>query len=237
MRARVGTVYLVGAGPGDADLLTVRAARLLREAEVLAPDALIAPAILALAPARAERIPVGYRCGAARAREVIHPLIVERARAGRDVVRLKAGDPMVFGRGAEEAEALRGLGIPFEIVPGVTAASGAAAAAGIPLTDRRCAGSVTFTTGHSAGRAQARETRVLYMARKTLRDSLGGLMESGCGPTTPAAMVAGATRPEQRIVVGTVADLTERVADVALDDELPALFIVGDVVSLRERLT
>lgn len=234
--SRVGTVYLVGAGPGDPELLTVRAARLLAAAEVIAPDALVPPAILALASPTAERIPVGYRCGANRPRDVMHPTIIERARAGRDVVRLKAGDPMVFGRCAEEAELLRGLGIPFEIVPGVSAAFGAAAAAGIPLTDRRCAGGVTLATGHRGEPGSASDTRVLYMSRRSLRENLAALCRSGSRVTTPAALVAGATRPEQRIVVGTVGDLADRMEEVDLAAEVPAVLIVGEVVSLRERL-
>jgi uroporphyrin-III C-methyltransferase len=237
-RARTaGTVFLVGAGPGDPDLLTVRAARLLARAEVIAADALVPQSILALAPSSAERIDVGYRCGENRPRAVMHPAILERARAGRDVVRLKAGDPTVFGRAGEEAEALHALGIPFEIVPGVSAAFAAAAAARIPLTDRRLAAGVTIASGHHAGERQPPATRVLYMARQTLRESLAGLRLQGTSGATAAALVAGASRTDQRIVFGTVGDLAERVERAAIGPELPAVVIVGDVVALARRLS
>src|SRR5271170_928188 len=148
---RRGKVWLVGAGPGDPELLTVRAYRLLTTARVLAYDELVSPAILALAPADAERIPVGRRAGGCRHHEArIHPDVVLRALEGKDVVRLKGGDPFVFGRGGEEAEELCAARVPFEVVPGISAALGAAAAAHIPLTHRECAASVTFVTAHAA---------------------------------------------------------------------------------------
>lgn len=234
---RKGTVYLVGAGPGDPELLTVRAARLIAGADVFAPDALVPAGILALAPATAERVDVGYRCGRNRPREVLHPTIIDRALAGRDVVRLKAGDPMLFGRGGEETELLDALGIPFEIVPGVSAAFAAAAAAAIPLTDRRFAGEVTLGSGHRAGEGPVGRTRVLYMARHTLRETLAALRLQGTRATTPAALVAGASRPEERIVIGTVADLADRVDAADVPADLPALVIVGDVVASARRLS
>jgi len=145
-----GFVYLVGAGPGDPRLLTLRAFELLRSAEVVAHDELVSAEVLALAPNDAEILNVGHRGGHGPILPALHPLVFRRAGAGKKVVRLKCGDPLVFGRGAEEAEELRRAGIPFEIVPGISAALGAAACSGIPLTDRRHASRVTFATGHVA---------------------------------------------------------------------------------------
>ncbi|HEU4407448.1 MAG TPA: uroporphyrinogen-III C-methyltransferase [Polyangiaceae bacterium] len=146
-----GKVWLVGAGPGDPDLLTVKAARLLASCEVLAYDELVSPEILALAPASAERVPVGRRAAGVRHHDArIHPVVLARALEGRDVVRLKGGDPLVFGRGGEEAEELAAARIPFEFVPGITAALGAAASARVPLTHRDCASQVTLLTAHAA---------------------------------------------------------------------------------------
>src|SRR5580658_9802180 len=150
-RAARGKVWLVGAGPGDPELLTVKAHRLLASARVVAYDELVSPAVLALAPADAERIPVGRRAAGCRHHEArIHPTIVLRALAGRDVVRLKGGDPMIFGRGGEEAEELEAARVPFEIVPGISAALAAAAESHIPLTHRELASQVTFATAHAA---------------------------------------------------------------------------------------
>ncbi len=143
MMAGQGIVYLVGAGPGDPKLLTIRALELMRSAEVVAYDELVPPQILSLVPAQAELLAVGRRHGHGKTVYRLHPMVLERARAGRVVVRLKSGDPLIFGRGAEEAEELAEEGIPFEIVPGVSAALGAAAYAGIPLTDRRYASQVS----------------------------------------------------------------------------------------------
>src|SRR5271165_5295135 len=149
---RRGKVWLVGAGPGDPELLTVRAHRLLASARVVAYDELVAPEILAIAPDDAERIPVGRRAKGCRHHEArIHPLVIERALEGKDVVRLKGGDPFVFGRGGEEAEELAAARIPFDVVPGISAALGAAASAHIPLTHREASQSVTFATAHGAG--------------------------------------------------------------------------------------
>jgi cob(I)alamin adenosyltransferase len=237
-----GRVFLVGAGPGDPELLTVRAHHLLRRAEVLAHDELVPPAILALAPARAERLAVGRRHGDGPTSYRLHPLVLERALAGRDVVRLKAGDPMVFGRGGEEAEALAAAGVPFEIVPGVTAALGAAAGAGIPLTHRDCASDLTFATGHGVDGshlhvsdwdaiARARGTVVLYMAAHKLGACTARLLAGGRAPGTPAAYVEAASTPAQRVVVGTLADLAERVGPVT--GEAPGLVVVGEVVARR----
>ncbi len=231
-----GIVYLVGAGPGDPKLLTVRALELIRAAEVVAHDELVSPEILSLAGPGAEVLAVGRRHGFGKTDYRLHPLVLERALAGRVVVRLKSGDPLIFGRGAEEAEELAEAGIPFEIVPGVSAALGAAACAGIPLTDRRFASRVTLRTGHQAedGGGHARETLVFYMAANRLRENLERLLEEGCEPSTPAAYIAAATTPRQVVVTGVVADLADRVEAVRCSD--PALLIVGEVARLRERI-
>jgi 5,6-dimethylbenzimidazole synthase len=236
MMAGQGIVYLVGAGPGDPKLLTVRALELMHSAEVVAYDELVPPQILSLVPAQAELLAVGRRHGHGKTGYRLHPMVLERARAGRIVVRLKFGDPLIFGRGAEEAEELAEAGIPFEIVPGVSAALGAAAYAAIPLTDRRYASQVTLATGHCAEGDEdtSRETLVLYMAAHRLTENLQRLIAQGRAPSTPAAYVAAATTPEQRVISGTLADLAKRVATEHRSG--PALVIVGDVVALRERI-
>lgn len=239
-----GIVYLVGAGPGDPKLLTLRALELLRGADVIAYDELVSPAILALASPVAELLPVGRRCGAQPRPYRLHPAVVARAHAGKSVVRLKSGDPFLFGRGGEEAEELIEEGIPFEVVPGVSAAFGAAARAGIPLTHRDHASAVTFATGHGANgdagdpaawdHGAGGGTIVLYMVARKLRQNVQRLIESGRPPETPAAYIASATSADEVVLVGTLADIAEQVA--ALDSSAPALLIVGEVVRLRERL-
>jgi cob(I)alamin adenosyltransferase len=246
-RARRGTVYLVGAGPGDPDLLTVRARDLLAVADVVAHDALVGPAILALARPGAELLAVGRRHGGGPTAYRLHPDVIARAAAGHLVVRLKAGDPLVFGRGGEEAEELAAAGIPFEIVPGVCAALGAAAYAGIPLTHRDCASDVALLTGHDvdgshpshtdwSAAARGAGTLVLFMASRALAANLARLVAGGRAPATPAAYIAAATTPDQRVVTGTLDTLAADVARAGVDPAAPALVIVGDVVRLRERL-
>lgn len=229
-----GFVWLVGAGPGDPKLLTLRALEVIREADVVAHDELVPQAILALVPERTEKLRVGRRHGAGATAYKLHPDVLARARAGNRVARLKAGDPMVFGRGAEEAEELRAAGIEVEIVPGVSAALGAASCAGIPLTHRDCASHVTFATGHDGESAQGDGTLVLYMASRRLAANLARLVERGRAPETPAAYVAWASTREQQVVVGTIADLASRVERV--DPSAPAVVIVGDVVRVRDRV-
>jgi uroporphyrin-III C-methyltransferase len=233
-----GFVYLVGAGPGDPRLLTVRALELLQRADVVAHDMLISPSVLALVPAGTELLPVGRRCGEGKSDYRLHPDVLERARRGKTVVRLKCGDPLVFGRGGEEAEELTNAGIPFEIVPGISAALGAAAYAGIPLTHRQYASEVIFSTGHNAGEISEmgplQSTIVLYMVSHRLRASLSRLVDRGYPPTTPAAYIAGATTAAQNVIVGTLSNLGGKVGD--LDSDAPALVIVGQVVGLRSHL-
>ncbi|HSO32259.1 MAG TPA: uroporphyrinogen-III C-methyltransferase [Labilithrix sp.] len=235
-----GRVFLVGAGPGDPELLTVRAHRLITTAKVVAYDELVSPDILALAPAGAELVPVGRRRGTCPEAPAIHPLVLERAIDGHDVVRLKGGDPMIFGRGGEEAEQLAALRIPFEIVPGVSAALGAAASAGIPLTHRDASASVSFVTAHKrhdapdddlAARVPREGTIVFYMGLATLRDTVRTLRASGRPAETPVAVVSHATLSTQREIIATLATVADAVEAAQLP--APALVIVGDVVGRR----
>jgi uroporphyrin-III C-methyltransferase len=229
-------VYLVGAGPGDPDLLTVRAHRVICAAEVLAYDELVDDAILELAP-HAERIPVGRRAAGVRYHdERIHPVVIERARAGKRVVRVKGGDPLIFGRGGEEAAALLEARIPFAIVPGISAALGAAASTGIPLTHRDVAASVTFATAHrlddqGIGDIPADGTIVIYMGLSRLGETAARIVACGRPPSTPVAVIERATTPDERVVVGTLATIAgiARAARI----EPPAIAIVGEVVSHR----
>lgn len=239
-----GRVWLVGAGPGDPELLTLRAHRILTSARIVAYDELVGPEILALAPAGAERIAVGRRRGTCPNAPSIHPAVLERALAGLDVVRLKGGDPMIFGRGGEEAAELAALRVPFEIVPGISAALGAASRAGIPLTHRDASSSVTFATAHLRGqegagatveslarRVPPEGTVVLYMGISTLRETARRLVEDGRSPRTPACVVSRATLPDERVVVADLATIADAVARAELPT--PALVIVGDVVARR----
>ena len=237
-------VYLVGAGPGDPGLLTVRALELLRVADVVAYDALVSPAILSLVGPQAELLSVGRRHGTGETSYRLHPEVLARAKAGHTVVRLKAGDPLIFGRGGEEAEELAEAGIPCTIVPGISAALGAAAYAGIPLTHRLHASDVTFMSGHDVDAshsltewsraATGKGTLVLFMAARKLSASLQRLIQAGRSAETPAAYIASATTPDQKVIVGTLATLPDKTRDVDLT--IPALVIVGDVVGLRERI-
>ena len=239
--AGIGTVYLVGAGPGSADLLTLRAAALIGEADAVVYDRLVGAEILAMAPRRAQCIYVGKaRSNHALPQEEINALLVRLAREGKRVVRLKGGDPFIFGRGGEEIEALAAHDVPFEIVPGVTAASGVAAYAGIPLTHRDHAHAVTFVTGHLKdgtmnldwpALARSGQTVVVYMGLLGLPILCHQLIAHGLAATTPAAVVQQATTANQRVIAGTLADLPRRAFDARL--EPPTLIVVGDVVRLQ----
>ena len=235
-----GKVFLVGAGPGDPGLITVRGLDLIRAADAIFYDNLATPALLAHAKPGAETLYVGKKRAAhAYSQAEINRMLVERARAGKQVVRLKGGDPFIFGRGGEEAEALADSGVPFEIVPGVSSALGAAAYAGIPLTHRSKTSAVTFVTGHAAesidwaamGKA---DTLVLFMGLTSFADVAGRLIAAGRSPSTPAAAIRWATRPDQQTLTGTIGDLAERIQEVGLKP--PALVIVGDVVRLRSNI-
>jgi uroporphyrin-III C-methyltransferase/precorrin-2 dehydrogenase/sirohydrochlorin ferrochelatase len=239
-----GFVTLIGGGPGNPDLLTLRALRALQSASVVLYDHLVAPAIVDLARRDAERIYVGKeQDNHALDQREINALMVRLAREGKHVVRLKGGDPFIFGRGGEEIEALAGHGIAFEVVPGITAASGAAAYAGIPLTHRDYAQTCVFVTGHLKNGAaqldwkalaQPRQTVVVYMGVHGLASICRGLVDHGLPADTPAALVEKATLPEQRVVEGTLASLPELSRKEGVKP--PALLIVGEVVRLRSRL-
>lgn len=239
LRAERGRVYLVGAGPGDPDLLTMRAHRIVTNARVVAFDELVGAEILALIPRAAERIAVGRRRGTHPDAPSIHPAVIDRALAGHDVVRLKGGDPMIFGRGGEEAAELAALHIPFEVVPGVSAALGAAAATGIPLTHREASSSVAFATTHLregseqslARRVPPEGTLVLYMGMSTLDETTRELIAAGRSERTPACVVSRATLPDQRMVVGDLASIADLAIEAALPT--PAIVIIGDVVARR----
>jgi uroporphyrin-III C-methyltransferase / precorrin-2 dehydrogenase / sirohydrochlorin ferrochelatase len=236
--AALGEVYLIGAGPGDPDLLTLRALQLLQQADVILYDRLVSEAVLARARRDARRIFVGKQSGARGQQERIHALLVELSARGQRVARLKGGDPFVFGRGGEEIEVLRRHGIPFIVVPGITAALGAAASSGLPLTHRRLAQSVTFVTGHQ-GEGAARDwhyfadpahTVVFYMGVAQLEAILGRLRSAGAHASHPLAIIERATLPEQRVLRGTLADIgaIAQRAQVAP----PALLVAGAVAAL-----
>lgn len=243
-RGETGEVWIVGTGPGDPDLLTVRALRLMQQADVVLYDNLVADEILALLPASTERIYVGkQRARHAMRQEAINQLLVDLARAGKRVLRLKGGDPFVFGRGGEEVETLAEHRVPFQVVPGITAALGASAYAGIPLTHRDHAQAVTFVTGHLKdgsvdldfpALARPRQTVVIYMGLLGLPVLCARLVEHGRAPDTPAAVVQQGTTQRQRVVTGTLATLPALVAQAKL--HAPTLIIVGEVVGLQEKL-
>ncbi|MFO1027819.1 MAG: uroporphyrinogen-III C-methyltransferase [Acetobacteraceae bacterium] len=238
-----GRATLVGAGPGDPDLLTLRAVKALQAADAVLYDALIDPAILDLAPPGARRIDVGKRCGRhAMKQAAINALIVQLARGGQHVVRLKGGDPFVFGRGGEELDELRAAGVPVAVVPGVTAACAAAASLQVPLTHRGVARSLHFVTGHSRdGTVPAHDWKALvgaggtiaaYMASRTFAAVSAQLIAAGMPPSTPAVVVENASRSNETHVFATLAELPVTLS--ATPPEGPALVLIGQVVALAE---
>jgi uroporphyrin-III C-methyltransferase len=235
-----GKVYLVGAGPGDPDLLTVKALRLLRTADIVLHDDLVSDEILKLIPPNAQVQNVGKRCGSKTVQQAeINFLMVTLAASGQQVIRLKSGDPLIFGRAGEEIEALRQSNIEYEIVPGVTSALGAAAAAGIPLTDRRASSTLVLTAGHCAPEnddpewsrfAAARATLVVYMPGHNYGEVAGRLTRAGFGEETPCAIISRATTPQQRIFRTTISELPWSPVLTA-----PTLLVVGKVVQYADR--
>jgi len=237
-----GKVYLVGAGPGDPEFLTLKALRLLQRAELVLHDDLVSKEILGLVSSKAEVRNVGKRCGAKSISQTeINFLLIALAESGLNVVRLKSGDPLIFGRGGEEIEALYKAGIEFEVVPGVTAALGAAAAAQIPLTHRDISHAVVFLSGNSAAGREAADWKKLVASGATLAIYMPGhdydalarrLLHAGIGEETPCALISAASTREQKIAVTTVGALPH-----APELASPSLFIVGEVVALAQVLS
>ena len=237
---RQGKVYLVGAGPGDPDLLTLRGREVLGRAECLLYDYLAPERLLDYAPPEAERIYVGKkRAHHTMSQDEIEALLIDRARQGKTVVRLKGGDPFIFGRGGEEAEALAEAGIPFEVVPGVTTPLGLAAYTGVPLTHREHTSAVTFVTGHNVeaidwAKVGAAETVILFMGLVNFAEIARQMIAKGRSPETPAMVVRWATRPDQATLTGTLADLPAKIAQEGLRP--PATIVIGEVVALHGKL-
>ncbi len=234
-----GRVYLVGAGPGDPELITLRGLRVLRAAEVVVYDRLVHPALVEEAPANAERVFAGKHPHGPRVpQEEVVRVLIERAREGKRVVRLKGGDPFVFGRGGEEVEALRQAGVPYEVIPGVTAAVAVPGAVEIPVTHRAYASAFAVVTGHSCGERADLDwaalvrvpTLVVLMGLHRLAQIASRLVASGADPDLPAAVVAKGTLPDQRVVVGRLRDIAARVEAAGLAP--PATLVVGRVVEL-----
>ena len=246
MKTRLYPVYLVGAGPGDPDLLTRKAFRLLREVEVVIYDKLVAPDIIDLVPKGITRIFAGKQArDHFMPQQEINDLLVDLAKAGRKIMRLKGGDPFVFGRGGEEAQYLAAHGVPFEIVPGITSSAGCAAYAGIPLTHRDLSNSVRFITGHTkdvdglslnwSNLADPDTTLVVYMGLTNISDITNQLIMHGLDEKTPAAAINQGTRPNQKLVISTLKNLTR---DVTAKNVTGAtLLVIGKVVSLADELS
>jgi uroporphyrin-III C-methyltransferase len=245
-QARTGRVAIVGAGPGDPELITIRGLSRIRSAEVLVYDRLVAPELVTEAPAECERIFAGKAKGfAALAQHEIEAVLVERARAGKRVVRLKGGDPYIFGRGGEEVTALVAAGIPVEVVPGLTSAIAAPASAGIPVTHRELASALTIVTGHEDPTkpesaidwdwlAASKGTLVILMGLSQLPRIAARLIEGGRAASTPAAVIASGSTPEQRVVTAPLASVAAAASAAQLT--APALIVVGDVVRFRDLL-
>jgi uroporphyrin-III C-methyltransferase len=235
-----GDVWLVGAGPGDPELLTCKALRVMQHADVVVYDRLVSPEILGLVPKHIMQVDVGKAPGChGMKQQDINQLLVDLARGGQQVVRLKGGDPFIFGRGGEEMLFIRQAGIACHVIPGITAAVGCAASSGIPLTHRGVAQSVRFITGHARDGApqlewdsllDPKQTLVFYMGLIWCEQISRGLIEHGRDPNTPVAIIENGTRPQQRVVTATLASLAETVGNSQLQS--PSLLMVGDVVSL-----
>jgi uroporphyrinogen III methyltransferase / synthase len=244
---QIGKVYLIGAGPGDPKLLTIKAAETIAAADVIVYDYLVNPETLAYARRGVELLYIGKRAGHPSASQAeINALLVEQARAGKTVARLKGGDPFIFGRGGEEAEALVAAGIRWEVVPGISSGVAAAAYAGIPLTHRGAASSVAFITGHENPQkrrrpidwsvtAHAADTLVIFMCAETIAEIAGKLIEAGRDAATPIAIIRWGTYAHQEVYAGTLADIAaSEIADFHV--EPPAIAIIGEVVRLRRTL-
>ena len=239
-----GEVILVGAGPGDPELLTIRAYRAIRNADVVLYDRLVSAEIMAMIPERTVRVHVGkQRSMHTVPQDEINQRLVEYARQGHRVVRLKGGDPFIFGRGGEEIETLAAAGVRFQVIPGITAAAGCAAYAGIPLTHRDYAQSVRFVTGHLKNDScnlpwsdfvQNNQTLVFYMGLVGLPIIVRELIAHGMSPDMPVALISRGTTPEQEVVSGALTDIVGRVENSGVKP--PTLIVIGDVVKLRERL-
>ena len=239
--AAKGRVLLVGSGPGDPELLTVKALRALRTADVVLFDTLVAKPILALIGERAERVHVGKKgYGDTRPQDEINARMIALARAGKFVVRLKSGDPLIFGRAGEEIEACRAAGVPVEVVPGITSAQGAAARLAVSLTHRLEARRLQFVTGHDntgglpesldwRAIADPQATTVVYMPRRTIGELARKAMAAGLDPATPAIVVVNATRPDERMVMATVAGIEAAVAATESTD--PTLVLIGQALA------
>ncbi len=235
-----GKVYLVGGGPGDPDLITVKGLALLRRADVVLYDRLVAPQLLNEAPATAELIPVGKTPGQhSLTQPEINTLLIAKAQTGRVIVRLKGGDPFVFGQGGEECQVLAEAGIPFEVVPGVSSAFAVPAYAGIPLTHRDYASQFTVITGRSRDGSlpdfenlPRQGTLVFLMGCARLPEIAAGLQSHGWSPETPAAVIQSGTTSQQRVVIGTLGTIAERAAQL----KSPATIVVGQVVSLNSSI-
>lgn len=250
-RKNTGNVYLIGAGPGDAELLTLKAHRLIQEADVVMYDWLVNPDIINMTPAKVERIFVGKKCGNHSMKQAdICELMIEVAQTGKNIVRLKGGDPAIFARAGEECDILAKHQINFAIVPGITAASGASAYAGIPLTHRECAQSVRFITAHlksaeaepnwaalvygAKGANNNGETLVFYMGLKRIETIMQRLAENGLQASMPVAVIDQASTEQQRVCIGTLDDIVKKVLDA--DFQGPAVTIVGEVVNKRHKV-